>query len=215
MPDTNTTSQAADMTTNERPAVEVQVTSAPQGQMQTDDEDFDKERAMATIRKQREWEKEAKARLKRLEELEAEEQKRKDAALSETDKLKKEVAKLQAERDSALQEHRKARIEAAILLAAKDARMFNPQDARLLADLSEVTLQEDGSVTGADEAIKKLVKDRPYLAEREATEDTAQVPQTVRQAIPASPRARDERDLTSAEKERARMDKAAQVRNWF
>jgi len=65
----------------------------------TEAEEFDKERAMSTIRKQREEAeqlreqlKKAKAAQKKLDEWEAEENKRKEAELSEAEKLKKKLA---------------------------------------------------------------------------------------------------------------------------
>lgn len=58
------------------------------------EEEFDKERAMNTIRQLREIEKKAKADAKELEKLKAEEQKRKDAELSEVERLKKQADEL-------------------------------------------------------------------------------------------------------------------------
>lgn len=80
------------------------VTPAPVVPAEQDEEPFDKARAMETITKLREIEKQAKAEKKELERLKAEEQKRNDANLSETERLKKQAdeltqtnAKLQAE----------------------------------------------------------------------------------------------------------------------
>lgn len=58
------------------------------------EEAFDKERAMNTIRQLREVEKKAKADAKELEKLKAEEQKRKDAELTEVERLKKQADEL-------------------------------------------------------------------------------------------------------------------------
>lgn len=56
-------------------------------------DEFNKDRAMATIEKLRQFEKDAKAYKKRLDELEAADIKRKEAELSETDKLKAQLVK--------------------------------------------------------------------------------------------------------------------------
>lgn len=57
---------------------------------------FDQERAMATIKAQREKEKELKAQLKDYERLKADEQKRVEAQMTEAEKLNKQVAELTA-----------------------------------------------------------------------------------------------------------------------
>ena len=64
-------------------------------------EEFDKDRAMKTIEKLREIEKQAKKDKAELDRLKQEEQKRKDAELSEADRLKKELAQTQASLEAA------------------------------------------------------------------------------------------------------------------
>lgn len=59
-------------------------------------DEFDKERAMATIEKLREFEKLSKSQAKKLAEFEAKEKERQDAELSETEKLKKQLAEKEA-----------------------------------------------------------------------------------------------------------------------
>jgi hypothetical protein len=63
----------------------------------TTEEVFDKERAMATITKLRDAEKEAKKQAKELEQLKADAKKRADAELSEAERLKKSADEAQAE----------------------------------------------------------------------------------------------------------------------
>ena len=62
-------------------------------------EEFDKDRAMATIEKLREFERQSKKLEKKLAEYEEIERKRQEAELSETEKLKKQLA----EKEAALQ----------------------------------------------------------------------------------------------------------------
>jgi hypothetical protein len=80
----------------EMPEAEVQVMDAPV----TTEEPFDKERAMATISKLREAEKQAKKERVELEHLRQLEDARKKAELSETERLKAELA----EREQKLKE---------------------------------------------------------------------------------------------------------------
>lgn len=72
----------------EMPEADVQVAEAPVAET----EQFDKERAMATITKLREAEKQAKKDRAELERLRQLEEERKKAELSETDRLKAELA---------------------------------------------------------------------------------------------------------------------------
>jgi hypothetical protein len=70
------------------PEADAQVTTPDPGDV------FDKERAMATITKLRETEKQAKKDAKELELLKAEKKQRDDAALSETERLQKQAKEL-------------------------------------------------------------------------------------------------------------------------
>lgn len=87
----------------ETPAAPVQGTNAPVNPPVVPppapaepEEEFDKERAMATIKAQRTAERELRAQLKDYERLKAEEQKRVDAQLTETERLKKQADELAA-----------------------------------------------------------------------------------------------------------------------
>ncbi len=135
------------------------------------EETFDKERALETIRKQRASEdaltKENKRLAKIVEEHDKSEKARRDAELSETEKLKNQIA----EKDAALQtlqnDLKTWRIRQAVEREATALGFQNPEDAYLLADMSGVAIGEDGKVTGAKEAIEKLAKARAYLLKTE------------------------------------------------
>ncbi len=60
-------------------------------------EEFDKDRAMNTIRNLREFEKKAKPELKELEQMKAEQRKRAEAEMTEAQRLQKQLADTQAE----------------------------------------------------------------------------------------------------------------------
>jgi len=122
--------------TGKTPDAEVQVMDAP-----VTEEPFDKERAMETIKKLRESEKQAKKDRAQLERLQSLEEERKQAELSETDRLK---AQLQ-ERDAKLKkltiesEQQKVAIEVGLpILFADRIKGETPEDmkadAKILLD---------------------------------------------------------------------------------
>lgn len=56
-------------------------------------------------------------------------------------------------------------------LSSNTISWHDPKAALKLADLSEVEVDEDGDVTGLDEALKKLAKAKPYLVKSEKDDD--------------------------------------------
>lgn len=136
-------------------------------------DDFDKERAMATIRQLRQVEKEAKARLKRLDELEAAEAERVQEELSQAQKLEKELAALKQKHEEAAARLRRATLKDAALDAAQRAGLtFAPgalADAVALGVFDELEVDDDGKVAGAGEAVRALHKVRPYLFAQPST----------------------------------------------
>lgn len=87
MPETDTEVKVETTTDPAKPVVEQEVKA----------DEFDKDRAMATIEKLREFEKISKSQAKKLAEYEAKEKERVESELSETDKLKKQLADKEAE----------------------------------------------------------------------------------------------------------------------
>lgn len=108
--------------------------------------------------------KEAVDRKKRLADLEAEENKRKEAELSEVQKLQKQLADAKAAAEAREKEVEALRLRSAVESAATKLAFLNPADAYLLADLSGVEMTADGKATGVEDALKSLLKERPYLA---------------------------------------------------
>ena len=80
--------------TDEAPKAEIAESTTPE--QAEPEQEFDKERAMATINKLREREKEANKLAKKLEAYEKAEAERKQAEMSETEKLKAQLAELEA-----------------------------------------------------------------------------------------------------------------------
>ena len=92
---------------------------------------------------------------------EAEEQ-RKREEMSEVERLKADMAKIQAQAQEAEARAQRAMIRAAVVRAANG---FNdPSDAIALLDLDSMEADEQGKITGLEEAIAKLLKEKPYLA---------------------------------------------------
>lgn len=176
MPDeTNTTEMVVD-TQN---AQEIVPAESADGQDEWGE--FDAERAKATIQKLREHEqralkleKQTKALEKKLAEYETAEQQRKQAEMSEmseVERLKAEVEAAKAAQQAAAEEMVTMRIKQAMFTAAAKMGFHNPEDAYLMADLTEVELGEDGEVSGVETALKELLKSRPYLAKSEVAPD--------------------------------------------
>lgn len=141
-----------------------------------DDPSFDKARAMATIRQLRQFEKDAKAKIKRLEEFETVEKEKADKELSESERLKKELSELRATHKAAQADLQRARLlEAARKAAEKASLSFHSgalEDAIQLGVFSDLEWNDKGEPLGVGEAVKALAKDRPYLL-RPATSATA------------------------------------------
>lgn len=148
------------------------------------DDDFDKERALATIRKLRETEKTAKANATELEALRAKVKAADDASKTETERLAAKVAELEGALTSAQVARQDALIRAAIDRAANAANAVDADAVYLLLDRSDVTIGDDGSVKGADKAVKDLLTAKPYLVKS----DNGTTPNGSR-SVPPTPKA--------------------------
>lgn len=113
--------------------------------------------------------KEAADRRKRLEALEADEAKRKEAELSEVEKADKRAKDAEARAAQLEQRWRDGMLRSAVTIAATQAQFYDPEDAYRLADLSQLTVDDDGTVTGVDEALRSLVKAKPHLVKTTTT----------------------------------------------
>lgn len=110
-------------------------------------------------------------RRRKLEEFEKAEQARRDAELSEAEKLKKQIAELQVsvtEREGEITAFKLRDAIAAALMGAVDkakvtfASETAKQDA-LDVLMAQVSLDDDGKAVGFDDAFKQLQKERDYL----------------------------------------------------
>ena len=113
--------------------------------------------------------KEAADRRKKLDSYEVAEKERKEAELSEIDKLNKRLADAEAAKQAALTLANDRLIKSAFISAAAKVGAEFPDDAYLLADRSNVTIDDNGNVSGVAEAVKALVDGRRIpLASRTA-----------------------------------------------
>ena len=107
---------------------------------------------------------EAAERRKKLEELEAVEQRKTEAQLSEVEKANKRADEAAAKLEALQASMRDRAIRHAVEIEAARQNFIDPADALALADLASVQYSDDdGKVTGVDTAIKALAKAKPHL----------------------------------------------------
>ncbi|HMN12582.1 MAG TPA: hypothetical protein PKD55_09690 [Bellilinea sp.] len=158
-------------------------TGAGGGASETDDEtqtteqssetdEFDRERAMATIRKLREHEREARELRKKVAEYEQAESARKAAEMSESEKqaaalkaAQEQAQAAEAKAAAAAERANEALMRSAVMLAAQG---FNdPLDAWRFVERESLAVAEDGTVSGVEKAVKALAEAKPYLLKSE------------------------------------------------
>lgn len=140
-------------------------------------DDFDKERALATIRAQRESENKLKADLAALK---ADLDKARKAAMSEDERkaaeasatqerlttLERETARLQRERQELL-------VRGAIERQARKMGVVDEEAAYRLLDLAALEYDETGAPKNADKALAELIKARPWLKGQQGAQPVA------------------------------------------
>jgi hypothetical protein len=82
--------------------------------------------------------------------------------------LAKQLEETQAKMAEMTERQRETALRQAVVLSAARAGVTDPDDAWRLADLKAVGLDDDGNVTGVEEAIAELVKAKPYLVQAKA-----------------------------------------------
>lgn len=151
------------------------VISAEADAGQDPEDDFDKDRALATIRKLREGEKAAKATQKELEQIRAQLRAHEDAKLSEAERIAKQLETLQSQ--VAAKEAREAELTKSlqeqalrfeVVNEAAKLQIVDPEAAYKLLDLSAIERDDDGRPVNVAKALKDLVKAKPYLVPQQA-----------------------------------------------
>lgn len=88
---------------------------------------------------------------------------REDAEKTEADRLRDERAAFEAERQAFANERKQARTASAVEAAARKLGFRNPSKAFRLLDEDDLGIEEDGTPTKAEEALKALAAEEPYL----------------------------------------------------
>jgi len=101
--------------------------------------------------------------MKRLKELEEQEDTRKKASMTELEKAQTEAKTAADALRTAQEELYNTRVRSAITTEAVRLNFADIEDAYNLSDLSGIEIGEDGKVTGAKEVLEKLAKAKPYL----------------------------------------------------
>lgn len=90
----------------------------------------------------------------------------KEAQLTETERLQKQLAQAEEKARELEVMARERLINSEIVSLAAKANFANPQDAVLLVDRSDIDLDDEGNVKGVGDAIKGLIESRPYLVKQ-------------------------------------------------
>ena len=125
-------------------------------------EEFDKDRAMATIQNLRQFEKQAKEQARLIADMESRLKAIDDAKLSETEKATK-TAEEANERATTLETQ--LRTERAQLAIEREARKLNIVDSEVAATIiaSKLQYDADGKPSNVTELLTELAKSKPYL----------------------------------------------------
>ena len=107
--------------------------------------------------------KEAARRRHLLKQYEEAERKRKEAEMTELERAQARLKELEEVVEGLKVENSELLVDGVVRATALKMGFRNPEDALLLADFGEVEITEDRKVRGVEEALKALIKERPYL----------------------------------------------------
>lgn len=138
------------------------------------EDDFDKDRAMATIKAQRESEEALKQRVKELEKAEKALKEIEDEKKTELEREREAREKLESENPKLVQELQNARLQVA--LTNPELGIADPEIAATLLKERGLTFAEDGSPEDLAEAVESLLEAKPLLRRGEVTPPKPNVP---------------------------------------
>lgn len=124
---------------------------------------FDRDRAMATIRKLRAEVKDAKAQAKRVDELEKKLQEREDADKTEEQRRAERLAALETEQAESTRKLRDLRLQLAVHERAAELEIADPALAVAALDRAKVAFDDDGDPTNLDEILRATLDRHPAL----------------------------------------------------
>ncbi len=126
-------------------------------------DDFDKDRALATIRKLREQEKALKAQAKEAEDLKRRLQEIEDKDKSETERQAARAQEAVAKLTAAEQRAADLALQMSVERAARKLGFIDEDDAYRLLDRRAVETDDDGEPTNVEALLKDLAKAKPHL----------------------------------------------------
>jgi hypothetical protein len=152
----------------------------------------------------------------KLAEYEAEAEERRKAELTEVERLKEELEAAQKVKEeleskyNALSESLKqSKIEARFRELAQEHNIEHLEAAKKLADLSQITVDDDG-VHGLEDVIKKLVEENPFLVAKKEPETIGEETNPSKQAT-----AKSKQQMLKEAEEKARSGNPADIARWM
>lgn len=109
-----------------------------------------------------------KARAAKADELEQAQQTETDKLRSKAEREQEKRAAAEDKATKALERAHTALMRAAVVGAAAQANAADPNDVFTLLDKSALSIDDDDTVTGAQEAVEALLKAKPHLLKRTA-----------------------------------------------
>lgn len=92
-----------------------------------------------------------------------------ESQLSEQEKLQKKLAELERERESWQRERQERTLKYETMLTASRLGIVDPEAAYRLLDTAKLEFAEDGTPKNLEQALKELLKAKPYLAQPAAS----------------------------------------------
>lgn len=145
----------------EKPEADTSITEV---EMKADDEEvFDKDRAMATISKLREIEKEGKRAAKELTDAQSKLKALEDEKLSDQERQANRLAELEARDTTRDAEVQGMRLKLAVYSRADALGLADADLALAVLDRSKIEYGDDGAPTNLDDVLGVLLEDKPIL----------------------------------------------------
>lgn len=101
---------------------------------------------------------------KKLTQYEKAEQDKRDAELSEIERIKKQNTELQSQHEAYTKAMQERIVSYEVQAQAAKLGIIDPEAASKLMDWSQLEFDESGTPTNADKVLEKLIKSKPYLA---------------------------------------------------
>lgn len=124
----------------------------------------------SALKKERENAKNVPELTRKLQTLQQKEADLAKAQMTKEEQLSTELAQSKAAATALKQAHDQLLIRTSVEREAVKLKVLDPDDVYKLIDSSSVTIDEAGKVVGATEAVKELVKAKPYLVNVPAKE---------------------------------------------